>query len=290
MGALLETITIAATASGARAEVSRRDELAFDVSLTDSAEAESPLVPAIRLRRVQRRPMPTTPLTARQYRALVEAAAPFEVRLLSSPRDRARAARLNFANSLLRLGTPEAFDTHAAAIEWHGRESEEAMPVRALGVNPVTARIMRWALGSPRRAEGLDRLGGSFGPAVEMDLVPGLACAAHFVLVGPGPARSPDDFVAAGRAVQRFWLTATVVGLQVQPQYTPLVFHEYVRDEVPFTSSPVSLGRARAVAAKLADLLGAETVARAVFYGRIGGGPPAAARSTRLPVERLLLP
>jgi len=290
MGTLLETITIAATATGARAEVRRRDDLAFDVSLTDSPDAENPLAPAIRLRRVQRRPMPTTPLTARQCRALADAAAPFEVRFLSSPRDRARAARLNFANSLLRLGTPEAFDTHAAAIEWNAAQSEESMPDRALGVNPVTARIMRWALGSRHRAEGLDRLGGSLGPAVEMDLVPGLACAAHFVLIGQHPPRTPDDFVAAGRAVQRFWLTATVVGLQVQPQYTPLVFHEYVRDGVPFTSSAVSVGRARAVAAKLADLLGQETVEQAVFYGRIGGGPPATARSTRLPLERLLLP
>lgn len=288
MGALLETITIAATASGARAEVRRRDDVVFDVSLTDSTHAESPLAPAIRLRRVQRRPMPTTSLTERQHRALVKAAVPFEVLFLSSPRDRARAARLNFANSLLRLGMPEAFDTHAAAIEWDTEASEEAMPARALGVNPLTARIMRWALGSRQRAEGLDRLGGSLGPAVEMDLVPGFACAAHFVLVGPRPARTPDDFVAAGRAVQRFWLTATVLGLQVQPQYTPLVFHEYVRDEVPFTTSPVSLGRARAVAARLADLVGEQTVERAVFYGRIGGGPPATARSTRLPLERLI--
>jgi molybdopterin/thiamine biosynthesis adenylyltransferase/nitroreductase len=290
MGALVETISIAATASGVRAEVRRRDNDVFDVSLTDSTDAPSPLAPAIRLRRVQRRPMPTTPLTARQHRALVKAAFPFEVRFLSSSRDRTRAARLNFANSLLRLGLPEAFDTHAAAIEWDVDASEEAMPDRALGVNPVTARIMRWALGSRQRAAGLDRLGGSLGPAVEMDLVPGLACAAHFVLVGPRPARTPDDYVAAGRAVQRFWLTATVVGLQVQPQYTPLVFREYVRDEVPFTKSEVSLRRARAVATKLGNMLGEETVERAVFYGRIGGGPPATTRSTRLPLERLLLP
>lgn len=290
MGALLETITVAATASGVRAEVRRRDDSTFDVTLTDSAGPVSPLVPAIRLRRVQRRPMPTTPLTERQHRALAKAAVPFEVRWLRSPRDRARAARLNFANSLLRLGTPEAFDTHAAAIEWQAGDSEAAMPDRALGVNPLTARVMRWALGSRRRAETLDRLGGSLGPAVEMDLVPGLACAAHFVLVGPRPARTPDDFVAAGRAVQRFWLTATVLGLQVQPQYTPLVFHEYVRDGVPFTTSAAAARRARGVAAKLADLLGADTVERAVFYGRIGGGPPATARSTRLPLARLLLP
>ena len=292
LGALLETIDIAATASGKRAEVSRRsgtDTPVFDVELTDSDADASPLAPAIRLRRVQRRPMPTTPLTARQYRALVDAAGSFDVRFLSSPRDRRRAARLNFANSLLRLGTPEAFDTHAAAIEWNADRSEEAMPDRALGVNPVTGRIMRWALGSRRRAEGLDRLGGSIGPAAEMELIPGLACAAHFVLVAPRPPRSMEDFLDAGRVVQRFWLTATLIGLQVQPQYTPLVFHEYVRDAVPFTRDAVSEQRARAVAAKMADLLGPDTLERAVFYGRIGGGPPAAARSTRLPLERLLI-
>lgn len=289
LGALLETITIAATASGARAEIQPRQEKGvFDVKLVEAAaeDAASPLAPVIRLRRVQRRPMSTKPLTARQRDALVEAAAPYEVRFLSSWRDRRRAAKLNFANSLLRLGTPEAFDTHAAAIDWNTDNSEDRMPDRALGVNPVTKRVMRWALASQRRAMGLDRAGGSIGPAVEMELVPGLACAAHFVLVAP---RSPLDYLDAGRAVQRFWLTATLVGLQLQPQYTPLVFHEYVRDEVRFTTDEQSWKRAKAVAAGMADLLGPDVLERAVFYGRIGGGPPATARSTRLPLDRLLI-
>ncbi|HEY7199872.1 MAG TPA: ThiF family adenylyltransferase [Candidatus Dormibacteraeota bacterium] len=294
LGALLETIAIAATTRGLLARVRRRAEdertPVFDVELVeDGGVAESPLAPAIRLRRVQRRPMPSTPLTARQVSALREAAAPFELRLLASAGDRRRAARLNFANALLRLGTPETFDTHAAAIEWNADRSEERMPDGALGVNPLTARVMRWALASRRRAAMLDRIGGSAGPAVEMDLLPGLACAAHFVLVAAQPPDSLDDYLDAGRAVQRFWLTATRVGLQVQPQYTPLVFAEYVRDRVRFTGDGRSWRRAQAIAVRLAGLLGADTVERAVFYGRIGGGPPAAARSTRLPVERLLM-
>jgi hypothetical protein len=121
-----------------------------------------------------------------------------------------------------------------------------------------------------------------------MELVPGVACAAHFVLLAPRPPRTLDDFLDAGRAVQRFWLTATRVGLQIQPQYTPLVFHEYVRDGVPFTADERSRERARAVSAKMAGLIGADALERAVFYGRVGGGPAAAARSTRLPLERLV--
>ena len=291
LGALLETIAIAATASGKRADVSRRpgEEAVFDVELVEAEPAaQDPLVSVIRVRSVQRRPMPTTALTRRQRDALLQAAAPFEVRLLGSRRDRWRAARINFANGLLRLGTPEAFATHAAAIEWAADRSEERMPDKALGVDRLTARVMRWALASRPRAVHLDHLGGSIGPAVQMELVPGVACAAHFVLLAPRPPRSLDDFLDAGRSVQRFWLTATRVGLQIQPQYTPLVFHEYVRDGVPFTTDERSRGRARAVAARMAELIGADALERAVFYGRVGGGPAAAARSTRLPLERLV--
>lgn len=285
LGALLETITIAATASGTHAEIQRQDDV-FHVNLVETTNEPNPLAPVIRLRSVQRRPMSTKPLTARQRDALAEAAAPYEVRFLSSWRDRTRAAKLNFANSLLRLGTPEAFDTHAAAIDWNTDSSQERMPDSALGVNPVTKRVMRWALASQQRAMGLDRAGGSIGPAVEMELLPGLACAAHFVLVAP---QTPLDYIDAGRAVQRFWLTATLVGLQLQPQYTPLVFREYVRDGIRFTTNEQSWKRALAVTTGMADLLGPEVLDRAAFYGRIGNGPAATARSTRLPLDQLLI-
>jgi sulfur-carrier protein adenylyltransferase/sulfurtransferase len=287
LGALLETAAIAATSLGLRAEIARRDG-AFVVELVDGGDAD-PLATVIRTRSVQRRPMPTTPLTTRQREALAAAAAPFEVRFLGSWRERGRAARVNFATALLRLGLPEAFATHAAAIEWGTDRSAERIPDRALGVDPLTARVLRWALADRPRAELLHRLGASVGPAVQMSLVPGLACAAHFVLLADGPPGSADDFLAAGRAVQRFWLTATYAGLQLQPEYTPLVFHRYLRDGVPFTRDERSLAAARAVDARLADLVGADALGRAVFYGRIGGGAPAAARSTRRPLEQLMI-
>ena len=283
LGALLETAAIAATSRGLRAEIAARGD-AFLVELVDGADAD-PLATVIRTRSVQRRPLSRAPLTARQRAALAASAGPFEVRYV----DRRCAARLNFSNALLWLGLPEAFATHAAAIEWGTDRSAERMPDRALGVDPLTARVMRWALASRPRAERLHRLGGSVGPAVQMSLVPGLACAAHFVLLADRPPRSRDDFLAAGRAVQRFWLTATYTGLQLQPEYTPLVFHEYLRDGVPFTRDARSLAAARAIDARLAEVIGAEALERAVFYGRLGGGPTAAARSTRRPLEQLMI-
>jgi hypothetical protein len=99
-----------------------------------------------------------------------------------------------------------------------------------------------------------------------------------------------DDHVDAGRAVQRVWLTATKLGLQMQPETTPLVFAAYVRAGRPFSRAPNaarSWERARKVAARLARLTGDEALRRAVFMARIGHGPFAAARSTRKTLDQL---
>jgi hypothetical protein len=107
-------------------------------------------------------------------------------------------------------------------------------------------------------------------------------------LVARSAPRTLDDYVAAGRALQRFWLTATSLGLQFQPGYTPLVFSRYAREGVRFTGRVAALRRAARVKEALDRLLGADA-ARTVFMGRIGSGPPAAARSLRLPLEQLLV-
>jgi nitroreductase len=49
-----------------------------------------------------------------------------------------------------------------------------------------------------------------------IDSGPGLRRA--FVLVAERRPQRMDDYIAAGRAMQRFWLTATAQGLQLQPE------------------------------------------------------------------------
>jgi hypothetical protein len=56
-----------------------------------------------------------------------------------------------------------------------------------------------------------------------------LACAAHFVIIADTPPADIDDYIAAGGAMQRFWLTATKLGLHAQPEMTPLIFSAYVQ-------------------------------------------------------------
>jgi hypothetical protein len=147
---------------------------------------------------------------------------------------------------------------------------------------------MRFALASWPRVRMMNRwFGGTLAPRLQLELVPGMRCAAHFALLAKQPPRSIDDYVAAGAAVQRFWLAATAQGLQLQPQHTPLVFAGYARDGTHFTEVRAAQRRAAHVAAQLARLLGASGAAQAVFLGRLGHGDPARARSRRLSLEQL---
>ena len=103
---------------------------------------------------------------------------------------------------------------------------------------------------------------GTVMPRVFLDWLPGLGCSAHFALIAAAIPKEPGDYVAAGRATQRFWLTATRLGFQVQPLYTPLVFANFARQGRDFTVVEAAKARARAVAARLDRIFGAEPGAR----------------------------
>ena len=298
LGALLETMALAATRFGLAAQIERRqgspDEgPVFDIRFRhDPGIAQHALVPQIHERRVQRRALRLRRLSEREKRALEHAVNPgFQLTWFEGWIGRMKMAWLNFANAKIRLTVPEAYRVHREVIEWGARLSADRIPDAALGASAPTLMLMRWAMGSWKRINFLNRyLAGTLAPRVELDLVPGVACAAHCVLVAERAPTTLDDYVAAGRALQRFWLTATSLGLQFQPQYTPLLFARYARQGVRFTTSTRALEQAQAIRAALDRLLGPDVALRAMFMGRIGAGEPAEARSVRLPLERLMQP
>jgi sulfur-carrier protein adenylyltransferase/sulfurtransferase len=297
LGALLETMSIAATAHGLSMKATRRMACpettpTFDVEFTaDAACLADPLLASIPERRVQRRAMKTRPLTTIEKTALESAVgSDYEILWLESFSARFRAARLMFNNAKLRLTMPEAYPVHRDVIQWNAQFSEDRIPDQALGIDQATARLMRFVLGSWRRVEFFNTwLAGTLLPRLQLDLIPGLACAAHFVMKARRQPASVDDFVAAGRAVQRFWLTATQLGLFQQPEMTPLIFGSYVRKGVHFTSVAKLQAQARNLEAAARGLIGPEAE-RAVWMGRVGAGPAPSARSTRRPLETLMRP
>lgn len=296
LGALLETLAIAASGHGWRMVAQRRCDMpdeqpTFDVRFEEAGLPADPLIGCIQERSVQRRPFRTRPLTPEEKQALEATLRPAgRVLWLEGGRNRWRAARLMFENAELRLTIPEAYEVHRHVIEWNARYSEDRVPDQALGVDLLTTKLMRRVMQSWARVEFFNRwLGGTLAPRIQMDFLPGLACAGHFVLIAEWEPQTTDDYVAAGRMVQRFWLTACRLGLQLQPEMTPLIFARYVREGRRFTVKPDGMERARNLVGQLENLIGRADAPRAVFMGRIGEGKKPRSRSLRLPLAKLLV-
>jgi hypothetical protein len=234
--------------------------------------------------------MRSSALSKAQLDALAAALPPgFRVLFRHTRGDRFRLAKLLFKSAHIRLTTREAYETHTRVIQWNATTSEDRIPDRAIGVDPLTLRLMRWVMKSWSRVQFLNRfLMGAFAPRVQLDFLPAMRCAGHFFLVAEHAPATPDDFVAAGRALQRYWLAATQQGLLLQPEMTPLIFTQYSRGGVRFTESARATARAARVADALEGLLGREVCSHTVFMGRIGFGKTPASRSLRLPVAKLM--
>lgn len=293
LGALIETLALSASAYGLRAIFNRNLETSdaqqeyFVELIPDSQIQADPLIPYIKQRSVQRRPMRTTALSDLQKQTLQKAVGEEYTLSWFEGGQRWKMAKLMFDNAKIRLTLPEAYAVHRDIIAWKSRFSEDKVPDQALGLDAMTLNLMRWVMVSWERVKFFNTfLAGHLVPRLEMDFLPGLLCAAHFAIHAAKEPQTIDDYVAAGRAVQRFWLTATSMGLGLQPELTPLIFSRYVRQERRFTQSEAAKEQAHILSTRLNKVL-ANTTPRTVFLGRIGHSDAPRARSLRLPLQRL---
>ncbi|CAA0123488.1 Molybdopterin-synthase adenylyltransferase [Halioglobus japonicus] len=298
LGALLETLRIAASAEGMSAECVLRPDSpeeapVIDVRLLADAGVEpDPLQPFITSRVTQRKPFSTRSLTAHQLQALEQAVGEgFSVRWIDGAQGRRQVAKLLFHNAHIRLSTPEAYEVHRQNIEWGVQFSEHHLPEGALGLDLPTRKIMRWALKSWGRVRFMNRFfAGTWLPRLQMDWRTALGCAAHFVIVADKPLLTVEDYLAGGGATQRFWLEATRLGLQLQPEVTPLIFSRYVAQARTFTSVAAEQALAEKLAGELSHLVGpVQDPRQRVYMGRIGYGPAPQSRSVRPPLESMLV-
>lgn len=296
IGTLLESIAIAATAFQHKADFNLRENtkeslLTINVHLTeDTSLSTDPLFPYLPIRSVQRRALKTTPLSNEQKSELEQCVGEFyTLKWIEGWQGRWQAAMLMFKNAKLRLTLPEAYPTHSTVIEWNARFSDDKIPDQAVGLDPITTRLMKWAMKSWARVKFLNTyMAGTLLPRIELDLLPGICCAAHFVLIAKQKPRSVQDYLNAGRALQRFWLTATHLGLHIQPEMTPLIFSGYIKEKVEFTHETSLTDYAEKLSKTFQNLISESLFDRVVFLGRIGAGNAAKARSKRLSFDKLL--
>jgi len=295
-GALLETLRIAATgfsmttAWTVASEGEHRNPV-YDVHLAqDATVARDPLFDCIETRAVQRRPMQTKPLTVAQREALVASVGDsYSVQVFETLGERLKVAGLLWRSAKIRLTCREAYPVHRDIIEWRTRFSKDRIPEQAVGVDPATARLMHWVMQSWGRVEFFNRfLLGTVAPRIQLDLLPGLFCAAHLLV---RPKQAPvalADWVQLGIAVQRLWLTATHQDLHFQPQMTPVIFRWYARAGRRFSAQPELFQQAVNVAADFERVAGVGPTQDFGFFARVGVSKIPDSRSIRKDLAALM--
>lgn len=303
-GILLETMRIAASKEGRmlwwKYEGSTEHHHRITVELRRAPNVtEKALLASIRERSVDRRPYRTTALTPTQKEIFESALGDdLEIVWLENTAERLRMAALNGRATDIRLRIPETFPIHRRVIDWERARSPDKIPAGAIGLDALTLRIMRWALVDQRRMARMNNLpGGTFAARLQMDYLPGWRSGAHFILKLkdlPDYATSPQErrqaFLNAGQHIQRFWLTATDLGLVLQPSVATLIFAHYGLHAPGFTRDGAMAAKAGRLACDLEQIAGGP-VDRLVFSGRLGrpakpgGSMP---RSVRRPLADLL--
>jgi molybdopterin/thiamine biosynthesis adenylyltransferase len=297
-GTLLETMRLAATARRRSLSLRKieRVEQTYRILVElkrDDSVVPDPLIRFIPIRSVDRRPFRTSSLSGEQ-KATLAAALGHELTVVwrETLPERWRAAWINFIGAGIRLRLREAFEIHRRIIDWDRSFSPEGIPARAVGLDPLTRILMRHVMREWRRMDLIAKSGGTVLARLEMDLLPGLFCGTHFAigtrtdLAGGDPA---EFSIRTGQALQRFWLTATALGLALQPSFAPLWFAEFSRENrlfperPPFTQDRGLRRRADWIGQALESEKNG-TTGRIVFRGRLGIAPSTRlrARSVRL--------
>lgn len=295
-GALLESISLAASGHGLKTSIDIRSDSndehpLFDVNFTEEPDLHpDPLLPYIRDRSVQRRPYSTRPLIQDEKELLTASVKPlYDVTWLEGLPLKLQMAQLLSHAGKLRLSIPEAYEVHRKIIQWNATFSKDRVPDQAIGLDKMTLRLMHWVMKSWRRVDFFNTfLAGSFVPRIELDIIPAIACAAHFFIIAKNKPDSLMDYIQAGRAMQRFWLTAEKLGLQLQPEMSPLIFRNYDVNGISVSIRKGADLAAKKIAQELDSLAGNSNLGKdIVFMGRIGSGQKPSARSVRIPLERL---
>lgn len=295
-GALLETMRIAASGFGlnCRWTINSSDgdrEPVYDVFFSKKEDlVPHPLFPCIQNRTVQRRPMRTIALMPHQSQALIDAAGPdFSVLLFQSTTDRLKIAKLLWHSARIRLTCPEAYLVHRDIIEWRARYSKDRIPEQAVGVDPLTARVMEWVMKSWPRVLFFNRyLMGTVMPRIQLDLLPAMLCASHILVKPKVRLDKLEHWITLGAAIQRLWLTATFHGLHLQPEMTPVIFRWYFRSGRSFSATPEVNAGAADVTKRFEALAGAKDSEDFGFLCRVGVSNTPKSRSWRKDLKSLM--
>ncbi len=271
----------------------QRSGLDFDIKLQNAAVIVDPLSAYIKMRTVDRGAYKLAALRESEKAALAAACGPgFRLQWLESASDRWRYARLAAQSTMLRLTSAACHKVHQAVIDWQSPFSRSGLPATALGVNPLSQRLLRWGLKSWQHMQSLNRYcRADLLAGAEMDIVPGMMSAGYVAISAEsGAPQTPEDLLIGGARVYRLWLEATRLGLSFQPALGPLFAAAIAKSDAPIMDCDAkSVANAARIAENLQKLTGAPSEAL-IFAARLGRPrqPFVRSRSIRQPLSQII--
>ncbi len=148
--------------------------------------------------------------------------------------------------------------------------SPDKVPIKAAGILLPTQKLMEFQIQNWQRVNFMNMfLGAAIIPQIEIDFFPGIFCAAHYIIEwkNPDDANNIESLLAAGEALQRFWLQLTQLGFVMQPAVATIAFAYYGKNKISFTTHSAMQKRAIKLAKRLEKIVPVNKIA---FMGRIG--------------------
>lgn len=294
-GMLLESLSIAASQIGYRLNyeaISAADQLTINCNIEPDQNLDADeLYAFIKVRSVNRLPYRRNKLSEQSVAALSQTLHPsLELTWHNSLNERWQMTKLNALATDIRLRLKSCYEVHRKIVDWTPANSPSGVPSQALGLDSITLIIMKWAMARWERINFMNTyLGATATARLQMDLLPGLRCAAHFsIYCNEGADKSVENLLAMGASLQRFWLTATKLGIAMQPGLAPLCFANRANSPEVFREDQKSLEKAKSLKEKLQNRLNHSTE-DILFLGRIGyPNSQPVRRSVRLDLSKLL--
>lgn len=246
LGMFIENMSLAAAGLGKRIDTDMIDDYQIQADLiTENDLVINPISKFIETRSVNRLPYKRDQITAQTKHKLATLFdEDMQLHWFDTDRKRFQIARAIMRSTDLRLRMDEAYQIHKNMLDWENALSPDKMPIESIGVSAFSAKSLKWLLANERRNNRVMKLpGATIFTQIELDLIPAMLCGAHFIATfKPDMCPNPQaaDYVRAGRAMQRFWLTLTQEQLCMQPWYIVFMFSLYVERGIPFTTRPCS--------------------------------------------------
>jgi nitroreductase len=204
---------------------------------------------------------------------------------LVTERDRIdESAKIIAESDRLRFLIPEVHEQMISELRWPGRDSlDEGMDVRTLEMDPGSLGALE-LLGRPDVMEHLSDWRGGQNLGLRTQIMISSSSALAVITV---PKADPTWYVRGGAAIERFWLSAELQGLAVQP-VSPLFLYATNEEDLLSLGGERHLDEMYRLSQHFSEILDIEEGETLAMVMRVFHAAPPTVHSIRRPLNHVL--